>query len=119
MNELEKWQASYRKGFIKPLILQILSKMETYPYQLTKQISQRSQGRLKIAPSNIYPLLSELEKIGFIIEKKVEREKRKRVFYSISPDGEIFLEKLRESMCDFLVNLLTNFENTGSDESNE
>ncbi|MHA1977620.1 MAG: PadR family transcriptional regulator [Candidatus Hodarchaeales archaeon] len=108
MNPIEKWQAAYRKGFAKPIILSILySEEESYPYRITKQISEKTLGQLTIAPSNIYAILKELVNEGLIDEKGlVER----RIIYSINQNGKAFFEELNIHMCDFLSAIQNNFD---------
>jgi DNA-binding PadR family transcriptional regulator len=107
MNSLEKWQAAYRKGFAKPIILSILyNGEESYPYRITRQISEKTLGQLTIAPSNIYPILKELVNEGLIDEKGLEE---RRIIYSINQDGKTFFEDLNIHMCEFLLAIQKNF----------
>lgn len=52
MPDIIQWEAAFRKGFAKPIILQILKdEGESYPYKLTKQIPKRTLGMLTMATS--------------------------------------------------------------------
>ena len=51
---IDQWESAFRKGFAKPMILKILNdEGSSYPYKLTKQISQKTMGMITIATSNI------------------------------------------------------------------
>ncbi|MFX0067086.1 MAG: PadR family transcriptional regulator [Candidatus Hermodarchaeota archaeon] len=114
MDLLDKWVQAYRKGFIKPVILLILSDGESYPYRLTKQVPERTANHLSIKTSNIYPVLKDLEKDGLIKEMRVEMEsKRLRVYYSLTKEGKSFLDELRMSLNEFTKNILSNFSTNG------
>lgn len=117
MADIDRWEAGYRKGFAKPTILQILlDKGESYPYLLTKQIPQRTQGMLSMATSNIYPILKDLKDEGLIQETG---EKERRVMYTLTKEGQIFLTEIKESLTKFLAVMLANFRNSKEDERNE
>ena len=109
MNDVDRWEAGYRKGFAKPIILQILKdEGESYPYKLTKQIPKRTQGMLTMASSNIYPILKDLKDEGLIY---VTEEKDRKVMYGLTEEGKLFLTQLVESITDFLTIMLANFHN--------
>ena len=73
MRDMSQWEAAFRKGFAKPMILQILhDEGESYPYKLTKQIPKLTFGMLTMATSNIYPILKSLKDDGLICEKEVK-----------------------------------------------
>lgn len=109
MVDINRWEAGYRKGFAKPTILQILlEKGESYPYLLTKQIPQRTQGMLSMATSNIYPILKDLKDEGLIQETG---EKERRIIYTLTTEGQSFLTELKESLTKFLTIMLANFSN--------
>lgn len=108
MNPIEKWQTAYRKGFAKPIILSILyNEEESYPYRITRQISEKTFGQLTIAPSNIYPILKELVNDGMIDEKGSEE---RRIIYRINQEGKTFFEDLSSHMCEFLLAMQRNFD---------
>ena len=108
MRDMSQWEAAFRKGFAKPMILQILhDEGESYPYKLTKQIPKRTFGMLTMATSNIYPILKSLKDDGLICEIG---EKDRKIMYGLTKQGETFLEELKMSITDFLATMLKNFD---------
>ena len=113
MPDINQWEAAFRKGFSKPIILQILhDEGESYPYKLTKQIPKRTMGMLTTATSNIYPILKSLKDEGLICEKEVIDRK---IMYGLTEKGEAYLEELKVSITEFLTIMLKNF---GQEEIN-
>jgi DNA-binding PadR family transcriptional regulator len=103
---LDKWQTEFKKGFSKPLILLSLSKGENYPYPLTKRIKELTNGSISIAGSNIYPMLTNLEKEELIISHSIkittkEGKTMKRNIYKLTEAGKEFLEHLKPSIREF------------------
>ena len=105
---IDQWEAAFRKGFAKPMILKILKdENQSYPYKLTKQISAKTMGMVTIATSNIYPLLKDLKDEGLIID--VEETNRK-IIYQLTKEGESFLNKISNSILQFLAIITNNFQ---------
>ena len=108
MPDISQWEAAFRKGFAKPIILQILhDEGESYPYKLTKQIPKRTLGMLTMATSNIYPVLKSMKDEGLINEIG---SKERKMMYGLTKEGETFLEDLKVSINDFLTTMQKNFE---------
>jgi DNA-binding PadR family transcriptional regulator len=108
MPDINKWEAAFRKGFAKPIILQILhDEGESYPYMLTKQIPKRTLGMLTMATSNIYPILKNLKDEELICEIG---EKERKIMYGLTEQGQSFLKELKMSITEFLTIMLKNFD---------
>jgi DNA-binding PadR family transcriptional regulator len=108
MPEKSQWEAAFRKGFAKPIILQILQdEGESYPYKLTKQIPKRTLGMLTMATSNIYPVLKSMKDDGLIQEIG---SKERKMMYGLTEEGRSFLKDLKASINDFLTIMQKNFE---------
>lgn len=80
LKELQKWEKEFKKGFSKPFVLLMLVKDPHYPYQIIREISEKTQGKFAIAGSNIYPILKTLEDDGFITHQKDEKDQKKALF---------------------------------------
>lgn len=108
MPDIIQWEAAFRKGFAKPIILQILKdEGDSYPYKLTKQIPKRTLGMLTMATSNIYPILKSLKDEELIYEIG---EKEKKIMYGLTEKGQSFLKELKVSITEFLTIMLKNFD---------
>ena len=78
------------------IVLSLLEAGRSYGYAITKEIAARSEGRLKLSPGVLYPLLAGLEAGGLIAsaweEVKSERASpdaggRKRKWYRLTAKG--------------------------------
>lgn len=80
------------KGTLEGCILGIISKQETYGYEISQQLFQYGFG--KIAEGTIYPLLLRLEKNRLV--SAVYRQSEvgpKRKYYSLTPSGQEELQR--------------------------
>ena len=79
------------------VVLSLLAEGEKYGYMLSKEAASKSDGKLRLTPGVLYPLLRELETQGLITstweEVRSERsddyqgEGRKRKWYRLSAKG--------------------------------
>jgi len=79
-----------------PIILSILSKKESYGYEIIQDVKDISNGIIEWGEGTLYPVLHKLEKKGLIQSSwKVADSGRKRKYYSISKAGnkELLTEK--------------------------
>jgi len=79
-----------------PIILSILTKSESYGYEIIQNIKQISEGKIEFGEGTLYPVLHKLEKKGLIQSYwKVAKNGRKRKYYKISNEGkeELKIEK--------------------------
>lgn len=89
------------------VVLAILAESPSYGYSISKAVAARSEGHLKLAPSNLYPLLTKLEKQGLVTTDWEEVKSntsdpdaggRKRKWYRLSAKGKKRLAQHVESM---------------------
>lgn len=82
-------------GITEMLILYFLRQKDCYGYEITKAITDLSEGDLSISQNTIYTAIYKLENEGMISEytKRVGR-KRTRVYYRLKPKGLRHLEGL-------------------------
>lgn len=113
----EKFNESHKKvfknfsnGIIHNLILWIISKESIHGYGIMKKLEQffnfsDSKCDINVNSSKIYPILSKMEKRGFIVGKWNINENNKRVkYYSITEDGQDFLNDIQIHMNNVLTN---------------
>ncbi|MCK5146271.1 helix-turn-helix transcriptional regulator [bacterium] len=77
----------------KPIILSILSKQESYGYEIIQQVKELSGGELEWKEGMLYPVLHRLNEQG-IIESYwyAPKGKRKRKYYRLSTKGQVALK---------------------------
>lgn len=81
-----------------PIILSILSKDESYGYQIIKEVKKVSNGQLEWSEGTLYPVLHKLEKKGLITSTwKTSETNRKRKYYTISKTGKKALQVEQEN----------------------
>jgi DNA-binding PadR family transcriptional regulator len=81
----------------EPLILSILTKGESYGYELIQEVKRLSGDKIQWTDGMLYPVLHRMEDAGWIKSRWVEVESgRKRKYYSIKKDGQRALKEKRE-----------------------
>ena len=84
------------KGLLDLIILQFLSTQPMHGYQIITKI--RKSFGVYFGPSTIYPLLSTLEKKGFVKSEWNMNYERPRKIYSLTNDGQSMLDLTEESL---------------------
>ena len=87
---LDKLRSELRRGAIVLAVL-VQLREEHYGYSLRKALA--SAG-IAVEEGTLYPLVRRLEKQGLLVSEWREEEKRKKRFYSLSPDGRSALDEL-------------------------
>lgn len=82
--------AQLKRGLIEICILSLLSRGDSYGYQLIKDI----EPVLSISESTLYPVLRRLEGANCLTVYSVEHNSRLRKYYAITPQG-------RQKIADF------------------
>ncbi len=97
-SELEKWLKELRKGSTKLAMLSLLSLRDMYGYELTRELSQITDGVITLKESNAYPALHTLEADGLIKSywKETEAGMPPRKYYSITAEGRAFLDEMKK-----------------------
>ncbi|QHI71609.1 PadR family transcriptional regulator [Aminipila terrae] len=97
------------KGVLEGCVLQVVSKNETYGYQIVQEL--REYGFTEIVEGTIYPLLLRLDNKGQIQSRMVESDiGPKRKYYSITPLGTESLKEFENNWNELedIVNALFN-----------
>ncbi len=87
------------KGTLEGCVLAIISKKETYGYEISEQLKEHGFG--KITEGTIYPLLLRLEKNGLI--RAIYRASEvgpKRKYYNLTTKGSETLEDFFNHYCE-------------------
>ncbi|MCR5116982.1 MAG: PadR family transcriptional regulator [Lachnospiraceae bacterium] len=84
-------------GMTDLIVLNFLEQKDCYVYEITKAVTDLSEGLLTISQNTIYTATYKLEKENMITEYSVTvGRKRQRIYYKIEPAGREYLTKLRE-----------------------
>ena len=80
-----------KKGMMEACILSVLSRGDSYGYQLIKDM----EPIMRLSESTLYPVLRRLEAAGSLTVYSVEHNSRLRKYYAITDEG-------RKRIADFM-----------------
>lgn len=83
-----------KKGLLEFCVLSTLQRVDSYGYQIIKDISRC----IEISESTLYPILKRLEANSYVETYSVEHNGRLRKYYKITPKGE---ERIKEFLDDW------------------
>lgn len=86
------------RGYNDPIILSILIDGDSYGYEVSKKIRERSNEKYIIKETTLYSAFSRLEKKGYIESYPGKKTYgKKRTYYRITPKGlDHYIEKSQE-----------------------
>lgn len=83
-------------GSMTMLILKLLSEKDMYGYEMIDTLRKRSQNVFELKAGTLYPLLHGLEEKGLLTVYEQECLGKVRKYYSITKQGNKFLEQKKE-----------------------
>jgi len=89
-------QAKLAKGLLDLIVLQFLSAQPMHGYQIITKI--RKSFGVYFGPSTIYPLLSTLEKKGYVNSQWNMNNERPRKTYNLTTEGQTMLNFTENSL---------------------
>jgi len=96
-----------RKGFLVYCVLLVCAKRPQYTGDIVKQLSE---SELMVVEGTIYPLLSRLQKYGYLQHEWQESEQGPpRKYYSLTDNGKQLVDELKDRI-KLLNNSLKNLE---------
>lgn len=108
------WSKEMRKGYIRIVVLTLLSKKPYHGYEIMKEVKEKTKGTLRFTSGGIYRILQNLEKSKYIQGEWDTQKQRKRKIYKITDSGMMILERaltkenqLANSMHDLFREYLT------------
>jgi PadR family transcriptional regulator PadR len=108
------WLKEMRKGYIRIIVLTLLSKKPYHGYEVMKEVKEKTKGILRYTSGGIYRILQDLEESKYIKGEWDTQKRRKRKIYRITDAGMIVLERaltkenqLANSMHDLFREYLT------------
>jgi transcriptional regulator len=92
-----------KKGSAELIILSIVEPRPRHGYEISKLITERSNGQVTFHVASLYPLLYRLEERGWLQGKWVERAgERRRRYYGLTADGRRVLSQQRDTWKSFV-----------------
>ena len=88
--------AQMKKGMVEVCILSLLSRGDSYGYQLIKDI----EPIMSLSESTLYPVLRRLEGAGCLTVYSVEHNSRLRKYYAITDAGRLRIAEFMQEWAD-------------------
>ena len=77
----------FRKGLMDMLVLKVLSRKDSYAYQIAQTLENVSQNAVTFAVPSMYPLLNRLQRQGFVSSYFLDDPKHRLSLIHICPVG--------------------------------
>ncbi|MDP9024325.1 MAG: PadR family transcriptional regulator [Candidatus Eremiobacteraeota bacterium] len=87
------------------LLLHLIAEQPDHGYGLMQRIESICGDLVAVNTNKIYPLLRRLEERGFVTAKWDHPTKRSRRVYSITPQGQERLARIKDSMLPYLESI--------------
>jgi len=97
----------FDSGELRLVLLKLIADQPRHGYELIKAIEELTGGDYAPSPGVVYPTLSMLEDIGFIVEQKSKDSKK---VYETTDEGRAHLEENEDEV----AQLIERLEETGS-----
>lgn len=82
---------------IECIILSVVDEKDSYGYEISQTVKMAAD----IKESTLYPILSKLQKKGFLTTYSEEHQGRKRKYYSMTDAGRAELKHLKEEWASY------------------
>ena len=93
---MNRVRSSIARGSAELAILALLADQPLYGFEISKRISERTDGALHFTLAALYPMLYDLEKRGWVTGRwKINHAGRDRRYYCLTPTGKKELPPLR------------------------
>jgi DNA-binding PadR family transcriptional regulator len=86
------WMKEAQKGYIRMGVLILLNKKASHGYEIMKEINSRTKGFWQPTAGGVYPILRDLEKLGYIKGHWETQKNRRLKVYKITQSGEAILK---------------------------
>jgi PadR family transcriptional regulator PadR len=93
---MNRWESQLRKGVVELAVLAVISRQETYGYQIVERL--RLLDGLEFTESTVYPVLTRLTGEGaLLVRTEPSPSGPPRRYYRLSSQGERRLAEFSES----------------------
>jgi DNA-binding PadR family transcriptional regulator len=89
---LNKWEETYKKGLLSFWILLLLNERSSYPYEMSAEVANISQGTISVDDNSIYRALNRFDSVG-IVKSELQQSTTgpQRRYYSLTNKGKALL----------------------------
>jgi DNA-binding PadR family transcriptional regulator len=101
----QNWMKEAQKGYIRIGVLMLLKRKPAHGYEIMKEISQRTQGFWRPTAGGVYPILSDLEKSGYIKGHWETQKNRRLKVYALTKSGDEILRRAIVKQTEIFKNL--------------
>lgn len=95
---MKKYSKSLSGAATGVLVLLLVNEKPSYGYELAKQLSEITNGRLERQNSSLYPLLKKFEENGFVKSDWDMKKERPQKFYKILKNGRLEIDRQMEEI---------------------
>lgn len=89
-------------GAVEMLILEVLSRGDSYGYQIAQSVLAQSDGYFQLKEGSLYPALHRLARQTLLKAYWVDTDEgRRRKYYKLTPKGRAALKSKRREWTDF------------------
>jgi len=114
----QNWMKEAQKGYIRIGVLILLNKNPSHGYEIMKEINNRTKGFWQPTAGGVYPILSDLEKSGYIKGHWETQKNRKLKVYEITQSGDAILKRAIVKQTEILNNISSLFNEFARDVLN-
>jgi len=94
------------RGTLKTVVLKVLQEHpRMYGYQLSKEVSQQTEGKIELTEGALYPILHKLQKDALVTAEEVAMGKRIRKYYRLTDKGKKVASQKTLELLDFMQTL--------------
>jgi DNA-binding PadR family transcriptional regulator len=91
---LTTWEGNYKKGLLTLWLLLILNDREAYAFEMSRLISELSQGTITADENSLYRAMNRFEELGIVTSSWHDSEVGpRRRYYRLSPTGLELLQR--------------------------
>jgi len=114
----KSWMKEAQKGYIRMGLLILINRKPSHGYEIMKEIDNRTKGYWTPTPGGVYPILSDLEKSGYIKGQWETQKNRKLKVYKITNSGQTILKHAIVKQAEIFNSVLSLFQEFARDVLN-
>jgi len=91
------------KGTLSTIVLALLKERgKMYGYEITREVKERTEGKILIKEGSLYPALHRLQADGFVTTEELSLGKRTRIYYMLTETGKSKREEQVSELQNFM-----------------